>query len=246
VSWTDSSGNLWLFGGQESDNGFLNDLWEFNPAAKTWTWVSGNNTANASGFYGTLGVPSASNAPGAREGSVSWTDSSGNLWLFGGVGCDSSCFAEALNDLWEFNPTAKTWTWVSGNNTPNASGVYGTMGVASSGNMPGARYGSVSWADSSGNLWLFGGAGYDSRYDEWGELNDLWEFDPTAKTWKWISGSNTAGASGVYGAIGVASTSNMPEGRYGSVSWTDSSGNLWLFGGGNAVLALNDLWRYQP
>jgi hypothetical protein len=51
-----------------------------------WAWMSGSSTAGAAGDYGTLGVASASNVPSAREEALSWTDSSGNLWLFGGKG----------------------------------------------------------------------------------------------------------------------------------------------------------------
>jgi len=54
------------------------------------------------------------------------------------------------------------WTWVSGAETINASGVYGTLGTGSTANVPGARSEAISWADSAGNLWLFGGLGYDS------------------------------------------------------------------------------------
>ena len=55
-------------------------------AALNWTWISGANTINAQGVYGTKGVPAAGNVPGARSGSVSWIDGAGNLWLFGGYG----------------------------------------------------------------------------------------------------------------------------------------------------------------
>jgi N-acetylneuraminic acid mutarotase len=251
--WTDSSGNLWLFGGNGDDSsgasGNLNDLWKFNPTAGTWEWVSGSNTIGATGFYGTLGVASTSNVPGARDGAMSWTDSTGNLWLFGGNGLTPSV-GGFLNDLWTFNPTAGTWEWVSGLNTAGAGGIYGTQGVASTGNMPGARALAVSWIDSSGNLWLFGGFGYDSS-DTLGELNDLWTFNPTAGTWEWVSGSNTVNASGVYGIQGVASSSNMPGARAAAVSWTDGSGNLWLFGGSGYDSSgvsgnLNDLWKLNP
>jgi N-acetylneuraminic acid mutarotase len=34
-----------------------------------------------------------------------------------------------------------------------------------------------SWIDASGNLWLFGGNGYDST-GNFGYLNDLWQYDP--------------------------------------------------------------------
>jgi N-acetylneuraminic acid mutarotase len=111
-------------------------------------------------------------------GSVSWTDGSGNLWLFGGSGIILPGTGSPRNDLWMFNPTAKTWTWVSGSNTTDALPVYGTMGTAAASNVPGARMGSVSWADSMGNLWLFGGSGYDSTGTGGDDLNDLWRYQP--------------------------------------------------------------------
>ena len=246
VSWRDSSGNLWLFGGSGYDSvgkqpDPLNDLWEFSITSKEWIWVSGSNTAGATGVYGTLGVAAAGNVPGARASAVSWTDPSGNLWLFGGEG----------NDLWEFSTTSKEWTWVSGKQTGNAPGVYGTLGVAAPTNVPGARNSAVSWTDSSGNLWLFGGEGNASA-GNFGYLNDLWELSITSKEWTWIGGSNTGNATGVYGTQGTAAATNVPGARDSAVSWTDSSGNLWLFGGivydsSNGILGqLNDLWEYQP
>lgn len=270
VSWTDRSGNLWLFGGygfgSTGMSGTLNDLWKFDPASKEWTWVSGSNLAApvAGGVYGTLGVAAAGNVPGARYSAVSWTDSSGNLWLFGGYGADSTGYPGQLNDLWKFDPGSKEWTWVSGANKVGSpyggvAGVYGTLGVAAAGNTPGGRTNAVSWTDSSGNLWLFGGVGEDSigtcgPFSSTGPcrvLNDLWKFDTSSKEWTWVSGANSAGVSGVYGTLGVAAVGNTPGGRSGAASWIDSSGNLWLFGGGGYDSTrtngfLNDLWKYQP
>ena len=241
ANWIDTSGNLWLFGGSD-----LNDLWEFNPSSKEWTWVTGSSSVNGvpdclAGVYGTLGVAAVGNTPGGRgeteSNSTSWTDNNGNFWLFGGYDCQG-----ALNDLWEFSPSTKEWTWISGSDTAGTSGVYGTMGTGSTTNVPGARANAISWIDTGGNLWLFGGGG---------QFNDLWEFNPAAKTWTWMSGSNTSNASGVYGTLGSASTANVPGGREGAVSWRDGSGNLWLFGGlgydsTGTVGYLNDLWRYEP
>jgi hypothetical protein len=262
VSWADSSGNLWLFGGwgfiSGNAGGMFNDLWSFNTATKEWTWVSGSNTINASGVYGTLGVPSASNVPGARGSSgggaaLSWIDTSGDLWLFGGSGTNGP-----FNDLWEFNPATKKWTWVSGSNAANAVGVYGTQGVASANNIPGARSYAVGWRDNSGNFWLYGGSGNGATSSTGGDLNDLWEFNPTTKMWAWVSGSNAGSVMPVYGTQGVASASNTPGGRDSAVGWTDSSGDLWLFGGfnydgsnvpiGTTTMnqILNDLWEFSP
>ena len=58
--------------------------------------------------------------------------------------------------------TANEWTWMSGSSTVNHPSVYGAKGVASASNTLGARYGALSWTDSSGNFWLYGGGGFDS------------------------------------------------------------------------------------
>jgi hypothetical protein len=186
VSWSDNRGNLWLFGGfgfVTGAEGNLNDLWEYSPTNKQWTWVSGSDSINSAGVCGTQGVASASYVPGARSNSVTWTDASSNLWLFGGFGFDPTGAEGDLNHLWEFNSTTKEWTWVSGSYSANTAGVYGTQGIASASNVPGARFGSVGWIDNQDNFWLFGGSGWDSSSgsDSTGfpnNLNDLWRYQP--------------------------------------------------------------------
>jgi hypothetical protein len=64
-------------------------------------------------------------------------------------------------------------------NRVNGSGIYGTAGADAPGNEPGGRNSVGSWVDASGNLWLFGGNGYDST-GALGYLNDLWEYTPPA------------------------------------------------------------------
>lgn len=103
------------------------------------------------------------------------------------------------------------------------------------------------------------------------ENHDLWEYSPTTGLWIWVSGSSdlqcsaplTNGqcfvgyspATGVYGAVGVPASANVPGGRYYSVGWIGSDGNLWLFGGlyGNTTSDstqhngfFNDLWQFSP
>ncbi len=253
-SWIDSSGNLWLFGGYGYDStgaiGNLNDLWQYSPSSGLWTWVSGGTADNASGVYGTQATAAVGNVPGARNSANSWIDSSGNLWLFGGVGDDSTGVVGDLNDLWQFSPGTGLWTWVSGSNAHNAIGVYGTQGSAAAGNLPGARQAASSWIDASGNLWLFGGYGYHSTAGA-GYLNDLWQFSPASGLWTWVNGGSTDNATGVYGTQGSATAGAVPGSRQAANAWADPSGNLWLFGGAGydstgALGALNDLWRYNP
>jgi N-acetylneuraminic acid mutarotase len=246
VSWIDGKGNLWLFGGTGYDvagnSGFLNDLWKFD--GTNWTWVSGSNVINQNGVYGVRGTPAAANVPGARAAGVSWIDGYGNLWLFGGGGYDAGGNLGLLNDLWKFDGT--DWTWVSGSNIVDQAGVYGVKGTPAPANVPGARGSSVSWIDGYGNLWLFGGNGYDAGGNS-GYLNDLWKFDGT--NWTWVSGSNAIDQNGVYGVRGTPASGNVPGARAGSVSWIDGKGNLWLFGGygydaGGNLGPLNDLWEF--
>ena len=259
VSWVDGSGALWLFGGRgyttsASSSGDLNDLWKYDPASKLWTWVSGSNVANAAGVYGTKGTAAAANMPGAREGASAWFDPvTLRLWLFGGYGYDSVVADRLvdLNDLWSFDPSLKLWTWEAGSNLGSASGVYGTMGMSSLSNFPGARQFAAAWSDSN-TFWLFGGNGYPSSPGSNAALNDLWAYNKGTKAWTWVSGSKTgSGLSGMYGTKGMANTANVPGGRTQAVAWRDSLGLIWLFGGqgfdANGMSgSLNDLWKFDP
>jgi hypothetical protein len=238
ATWTDLNGNLWLFSGY----GYSTDTTVPQPAffQEMWNYTS---TADYGGSYNdfwTLTTP-ASSVPAGRWGAVTWTDATGNLWLFGGQDGGTNF----LNDTWSYDISTQTWTYASGG--ANQSGVYGTKGVAAAGNIPGGRWGATGRLDASGNLWLFGGYGYDST-GALGLLNDLWEF--SGGQWAWVSGSNLANPSGVYGTQGTASATNAPGGRQASVSWLDKSGNFWLFGGYNLSpsgqpTAFNDLWEFS-
>jgi hypothetical protein len=57
-----------------------------------------------------------------------------------------------------YNITSNVWTWVSGNSTIGANGVYGTKGVASVNNYPGSREAHSMVVHPSMNcLFVFGG-----------------------------------------------------------------------------------------
>ena len=102
----------------------------------------------------------------------------------------------------------------------------------------------------AGNLWLFGGTGYDSTGTR-GALNDTWEYSISGAQWIWMGGSQTGGTTGTYGTEGTAAAGNAPGARSTAVAWMDGSGDFWLFGGqgfGAATTAggLNDLWEFVP
>jgi len=175
ISWIDLEGNLWLFGGNGPGWFHYNDLWMFDVGAGEWTWVSGSDSPGQPGVYGTNGVADPANVPGARTKAVPFRDPGGRLWLFGGAGHDSSGENTFLNDLWMFDPVTHEWTWASGSTLGNQSGIYGTKGETDPSNIPGARYGNVSWVDPLGNFWLFGGYGNNNYPYTLRFLSDLWK-----------------------------------------------------------------------
>ena len=211
--WTDGSGNFWIFGGE--DNSSYNDLWEYSPSSKKWTQVSGNSTS--------------SGVPGIRYGAVGLADHQGNFWIFGGANI-SDCY----NDLWEYIPTTKTWSHMSGSTSVNGTAVY-----SGSSAVPGARCYAAGAIDGSGNIWIFGGQDQNGN-----DYNELWKYSITSRKWTFVSG--TKNAIGVYSGGSAA-----PGARNGHCLWVDAGQNIWVYGGqgydntsGDGVVFLNDLWEY--
>ncbi|OSZ77733.1 hypothetical protein CAP36_15320 [Chitinophagaceae bacterium IBVUCB2] len=255
VTWTDATGNFWLFGGygygsSPVTDGRLNDLWKYTPGSNEWVFIKGNDIPNLPGNYGTQGLSNLTNNPGSRNGGVAWVDGNGAFWLFGGEGYSSSNYGE-LNDLWKYNPTNNEWVWIKGNNIANIEGSYGTISIPSINNKPGARAGSSSWVDASNNLWLQGGFGKaSSNFSSSGQLDDLWKYNIQNNVWTWIKGNDSPGNNGEYGSQGTSNPANRPGGRHYSASWKNTGTQLWLFGGygygsSSPETQLNDLWKYE-
>jgi hypothetical protein len=204
--------------------------------------------------YGTEGIASPSNTPGSRDLASGWSDSQGNLWLFGGQGVVSAPGAQDsiaignMDDLWKFSNGM--WTWMAGSDQVSQAGTYGTLGTSASDNTPGSRTGAAAWTDAAGNLWLFGGNGVGASTDDCDDasfcvINDLWKYTPPLNEWTWMGGPDVPNQPGVFGSRGVASPQNVPPPRNNAVTWTDPSGNFWLFGGLSTPYEMNDLWKYS-
>lgn len=258
ASWVDQNGDFWLFGGSgyatsATTAGHLNDLWKRDALSGEWTWMGGSNTINTVGKYGIPGVSAGDVWPGARSGAVSWTGLDGRFWMFGGSGRDSaSTVTVLLNDLWCYDPLLNEWTWFKGSNFGQANGTYGTKGIASSSNTPGARAGGAGWLDAAGRLWLFGGNGRPGTGVVNGNLNDLWCYSPDNNQWLWVGGVSSIDPNGLDGGLGNSSSSFIPSGRSFATAWTGADGRFYLFGGtgkgatGTAKGNLNDLWSFDP
>jgi hypothetical protein len=176
-SWSGSTGDLWLFGGQSADSAgaarLLGDFWKYDSNAREWLQLSGLARAGSSpSDNDTFSIPSA------RSYAASWIDAAGTLWLFGGQGLGAGGTSALLNDLWAFNSSAGTWT----------------QAIQSRGPTPSARMAASFWVDPSGMLWLFGGYGMDATGAA-SQLDDLWRYSPQSKSWQQESSSVSAAAS---------------------------------------------------
>ncbi len=255
-AWVDVSGNFWMFGGYSNGVGGLgqtafSDLWKYDPVNNMWTWVNGPNTPGQAGVFGSQGSPAVANIPPARNSPQTWVDQSGNFWLFGGQRHNASSLMGGLNDLWKYNPATGHWAWMHGSQSVNQNGTYGTRGMPAAANTPGSRYNIAGWIDIAGNLWLFGGTGQAASGAATASMNDLWKYDIANNQWTWIGGSDQGNQHGVYGTKGQPDPLNYPGSRGSIISWSDLSGNFWLFGGGGyaasgASANLNDMWRLAP
>ena len=255
VGWQDGAGRLWVFGGRGrgvtgATIGALNDLWRFDAGLGQWTHCKGSTGINALGRYGSDTVEVIDQGPGGRSGASAWMGVDGMMYLFGGQGLAGSGAAGFLNDLWAFNPDSGEWRggvfraassrWATspGIERTNVVGVNGVLGAAAATSFPSARAGAVASLAPDGKLMLFGGTGA-------GAFNDVWSFDPVSSSWTWLKGHPRTNQSGVYGQKGVASASNTPGARGGSVGFMEPSGHFWIFGGAAGTKAFSDGWRLR-
>jgi N-acetylneuraminic acid mutarotase len=152
--------------------------------------------------------------------------------------------------LWKYNPYTNQWVWVKGDSAQSSWGIYGVKGVSNPNNTPGGGEAHVGWVDENGTMWLYGGTGYNDQ-GQTGGLSDLWKYNPVINEWAWIHGTKNLNQSPSYGPQGIYSSTSHPGTRIASATWVDTSGSLWLFGGGgydvfNNNEGLGDLWKYNP
>lgn len=156
--------------------------------------------------------------------------------------------SNVTNVLVSCGSAAAQWTWMSGSNVAGSLGNFGAMGVPDAANVPSARSEALTWVDKAGNLWLFGGGGYDASGND-GALNDLWRY--SGGVWTYMSGSELARQLSYYGPLGMQSSESLPGGCSGTMRWTDESGRLWAYcfndnSQAGSITSANDLWVYQP
>ncbi|MGB0430747.1 MAG: BspA family leucine-rich repeat surface protein, partial [Bacteroidia bacterium] len=206
MTWTDGNNNFYVYGGLGFDynkiggGGHLSDFWKWD--GKYWTWLGGDTVKNQSSFHGKLGVASAKNSIGARSEASGFTDCEGNLWLFGGG--DNS--GKTYNDLWKWD--GNNWIWMAGDSTTNSNGKFGSKGVFSTANWPGARRLSGAYFNAStGVASIYGGLAYMASGSSEQLASDFWQIKTQAAAnpkdyfitkWKTdVAGTHATGSKGI-------------------------------------------------
>ncbi|MGL5890216.1 MAG: hypothetical protein ACRC3B_10040, partial [Bacteroidia bacterium] len=206
-----------------------------------WTWMSGNQPANALPNYGVQGIPALSNTPGLRYESARWVDNQGNLWMFGGQSLDPQGVGAIFADMWKYDIGIGAWIWMNGPSTAFPPDTYVMQGQFSPLVHPSALpFGSTEFTDKDGNFWLLEGNG----------TQNLWKYDVSINQWAWIHGpGNVVNNVGTFGVQNVFSPANIP----GSFTehhcgWGDTTGLIWFFGGAhlNVSGGSDVLWKFDP
>ena len=151
-----STGKILLFGGGRSDStssdgtGILvsfGDTWEWDPTTRTWTQLQ----------------PTAS--PAARHDfGLVWDSSRNKAVLFGGMEKDTAGVdGSPMQDTWEWDPTAGTWT------SEPPKGTNHPLATRTRWPSPGPATRPLSSAVGTSSTG--------------GSLNDLWEWDPVSGSW---------------------------------------------------------------
>ena len=237
-----SNDNIYIYGNDGFNNTGTTSFWVYNLTIKQWKCIQVKNLVTS---YGQKGVFSATNCPGNRVNSITFTDSSGNLFLFDGG-------AYQVNDLWKYDITLQQWAWVSGyNDTSGVMGTLGPIGVASQNYFPASRLTCKPILGNDGMVYIYGGqptftTGADSR-------TNLWRYNPTTNEWTLLSNKiipiNTSGNGQVLGEIGVEAPANHPGKLVNYTSWFYNN-CLWYFSGTNesstdASLVQKKIWKFN-
>lgn len=239
--------NMYVFGGTSDITSVMNDLWVLDTTSDDGSWKA----LSPSG-----GAPLARYCHSAVTiGSV--------MYMFGGYDGVNS-----LNDIWRFDPQYSDnglWTEMNpaldlplaryghtavmlntnssekmyifggydGNSYMNdvweydpASGEGAWTKKVPTGTYPAVRYRHTAVSINS-KMYVFGG--YNSAS---GALSDLWEYDPSSGT----DGHWSLRAPG----------GEQPQRRYNHSAAVDSKGKMYVFGGFDGTVALDELYSYDP
>eukprot|EP00158_Paraphelidium_tribonemae_P009428 Partr_v1_DN28864_c3_g1_i2_m33673 putative Inherit from NOG: hedgehog protein len=164
----------------------------------TYSLISGSPWSGMTkrpSYPSTFGVSSTTNTPGGRT-NFRIAVYNNLIYCFHG-------YPRPSNDVWTFNISAKTWSWIAGR-SDTSSPVFGIRGVASISNTPGFRFGFVGDLHRERGEYILFGGGTATPY-----RGDLWSFSLSQNTWTWLSGFSTTDEVLLSLRVGVRLTTNL-------------------------------------
>jgi N-acetylneuraminic acid mutarotase len=238
MKWTDSDGNLWLYGGtSNSEFNHFEDLWKFDIKKNQWQLIDGKGKFNVGPKASKQKTEDPQNIIGSRAGAITWTDNKDNLWIFGGNANNSAGEfndIELHNDLWKFNTKNKKWSWISGLIEPQKKNKKNDRGKFDSNIAPSPRSMSSGWFDSVNNkMYIYGGVGIDSTGNI-GGLSDMWVFDIQKEQWnKPNETRNSINSEAKFATLDTYDKQNNPGYRINANYWNQNGDELYMMGGQN-------------
>ena len=217
----DDLGNVWMYGGAEYRGGdseyVYDDLWILLPNL-TWWYVMGESGLRYrhSWYYDTV----RHICPGGLRSYASWIPDGSTFFIFGGF---SAYPSREFNrkGMWNFTLDSKRWM------------VLDTIDTT---DRPNPRFGSITWT-RDGRMYLFGGKSIEGYH------LDIWFYtseDGWRKEW-----SREVNSKGNYTHHREFSIHSYPSARIYTTSWLDRDGNMWIYGGMDALHGiLSDMWMY--
>jgi N-acetylneuraminic acid mutarotase len=213
--WCD--GRMVLFGGHDLNFNRLNDLWEYDTAARTWV----NRTPSP--------VPAA--WPQRRAGHAMACDPVGRRVIVFGGWTDNGNYLNGtlLNDTWEWSTVSKTWT----NRTP-------------AGTKPVPRRGAKMVYDAANSrIVMFGGSDFTAYFPNpfpgGTQENATWVWNLNARTWTPVATTASSAAGRAFpGRTYHGMVYNTANGRiwiYGGIGILPSNTT--------SAVDLTDIWELQ-
>lgn len=243
------NGKLYLYDGEKQ---YKKDMWEYDLTTNNWRWLKGDSVQASSAWpiYGMQGIPDSNNTPGTRYNTITWTYNN-KLYLYGGRW--SANERDVYSQVWEYDPATNNWTWIHGSTSMRPTPVYGTKGVFATTNLPGGRAESHSCVINN-SLYIYGGTAYGESFSSSAArygTNDLWEYNMSQNTWRFLDGSKTNDPVANFGTKGIANANNTPGGRMGAIMQAYNN-NLYIVGGDVVIQnfvtirrKLQDVWKYD-
>ena len=245
IEWTDNDDNLWMFYQYNNGTDFNKDtteVWKYNIASNTWTWMAGYDTFDIAGAFSDT-IKSSFRASlkldvGFNTNHIMrWADTLSNLWFMTQNMTTGDIFLSKFD--------IRTYRFELINYRHNNYRSIGTRFIPNSANFPGFISQCTYWVIGH-NVYIYGGT------NQSGCSSELWTYNMSSNIWTWLGGqlgSSLDNYRDKYIGKGISSISNWPGCRSRTTNNWIRNNKLYFFGGSGGVPGgyhgFNKVWEYN-